>query len=298
MRVKYFLHLCAKQALISCTAVVQAHMALSSAVPVLPSSPSPLSLVEPCLTSKTNVSGKNVSIARRELICAAIAALARPAVASGLIYPRSVAGVELPTTAVCTAAAAFSHSVSPAFLYNHALRTYVFGALHMRHHGSRYDPEIAFTAAMLHDLGLLSAYAHDNLPFEIVSADAAETLARRAGLSDKDARRIWDAAVMHDMRWSFIERQASEVVLVASGAGSDVVGPDPDMIHPRDIAEVVRMLPRLGFKNVFKNLLTAHCLHQPGSQNGTWLDSYCRAAAAPGQTSETAVAIDKAPFPD
>jgi hypothetical protein len=66
---------------------------------------------------------------------------------------------------------------------------------------------------------------------------------------------------------------------VASGAGADVVGPDPDMISSSEIAEVVRVLPRLRFKMAFKKLLTGHCLRQPGSQNGTWLDSYCRATA-------------------
>src|SRR5579884_1478004 len=192
---------------------------------------------------------------RRRLMLAALAALGRPGFSASADYPARVAGVEIPTSAMCKKAAALSRSASPPFLYNHALRTYVFGALHARSHGLTYDPEIAFAAAMIHDLGLLSSYEHDNLPFEVVSANAAEELARRSGLSARDARRIWDATVMHDMRWAFVERQSPEVILVASGAAADVVGPDRGMIRPADVAEVVRLLPRLGFKAGFKKLL-------------------------------------------
>lgn len=238
------------------------------------------------------------SMTRRNFMAGAIAVLGRRHVTAASDYPTTVAGIDLPTTRLCVAAAALSRSASPPFLFNHSLRTYVFGALHAHHHGMAYDPQIAFAAAMLHDLGLLPAYEHDGLPFEIDSANAAEDLARRNGLSDKDARRVWDATVMHDMRRPFVERQSAEVILVASGAGADVTGPDPDMFDPRDVAEVVRLLPRLGFKAGFKNLLTRHCLRKAGSQNATWLDSYCRATVIPGHISETATAIDKAPFPD
>ena len=52
---------------------------------------------------------------------------------------------------------------SPQFICNHCVRTYVFGSLAVRSIGrSIIDEEIAFCAALLHDLGLVPAHADEN----------------------------------------------------------------------------------------------------------------------------------------
>jgi hypothetical protein len=55
--------------------------------------------------------------------------------------------------ALALAAAALSRRVGPDLLFNHCMRTFVFGALHAGHHGQTYDAESAFVAAAVHDLG-------------------------------------------------------------------------------------------------------------------------------------------------
>lgn len=218
------------------------------------------------------------------------------AVARDADLPDRVAGIALPRTRLSLAAAALSRRACPPFLFNHCMRTFVFGALHARHMGLDYAAEPAFAAAALHDLGLLPAYETPGHPFEVDSADAAERLARRHGASAEEARLIWNATVMHDMRWAVAAHQGPVAMLVAAGAGTDVVGPDPGMIPAEAMREVLAAFPRLGFKARFKQLLTAHCQRKPTAQTGTWLDGYCR-AAVPGATfPSTAAAIDAAPF--
>lgn len=236
---------------------------------------------------------------RREFLTAASCALAAPALAQ-VGFPsslRRVAGIEIPQTNLAQAAEALSRSACPRFLFNHCMRTYLFGALHSRFHGQRIDTEIVFVAAALHDLGLLSKYEVKGTPFEADSANTARSLANSNGASATEGQRIWDAVIFHDMRWAFVSQQSPEAMSVAAGASADVVGPDPEMFSAADVAAVVSAYPRLQFKIEFNRLISGHCNRMPDSQNGTWLDNYCRriSSGAP-DGGETAAAINDAPF--
>src|SRR5258708_4239450 len=160
-------------------------------------------------------------------------ALDRPSIA----LPRSVAGIEIPGSRVARAAAALSRQACPEVLFNHCMRTFLFGALHERHHGRPYNADAAFVAAALHDLGLLAAFESEGKPFEVDSANVAERVALENGLAPDIAILVWNAAAMHDMRWAVVERQNPTVELVAAGASADVVGPDEDMISPAATAD-------------------------------------------------------------
>jgi HD domain len=194
------------------------------------------------------------------------------------------------------AATALSRNACPEVLFNHCMRTFLFGALHERHHGRDYNAEAAYIAAVLHDLGLLQAFETEGRPFEIDSANAAEHLARQNGLSPQVADLIWNAAAMHDMRWAIVTKQNPTVELVAAGASADVGGPDETMISAAQTAEIIETFPRLGFKVQFARLLTDHCHRKPLSQLGTWLDGYCRAAVPDANYPDPGAAIRTAPF--
>ncbi len=61
---------------------------------------------------------------------------------------------------------------SPAYLFNHTMRTYLFASLTGRALGQRFDEELLFLACTLHDLGLTERFQGD-LPFELQGAEAA-----------------------------------------------------------------------------------------------------------------------------
>jgi hypothetical protein len=77
-------------------------------------------------------------------------------------------------------------------------------------------------------------------------------------------------------------------MLVALGAGTDVDGPAPGDLDPREIDAVIAAFPRLKFKAQFTALLVAHCERKPASQHGTWLESLCR-EHVPHATPDNAV---------
>jgi hypothetical protein len=192
------------------------------------------------------------------------------------VLPAEVAGIRIPRSSTALRAVAFSRAACPEYLFNHCLRTFVFGALYLKKQQRSYDAEPAFIASVLHDLGLLPAYASKAGSFEIDGADAAEKFARDAGLAATEADTIWHSVAFHDGRFAITRRAGAEAMLVAAGAGADVDGPDTDSADQRQIAEVLAAFPRLQFKQRFTALLIDHCKRKPVSQSGTWLEGLCR----------------------
>jgi len=177
------------------------------------------------------------------------------------------------------------------------MRTFLFGALALRRQGLAYDADRAFVAAALHDLGLLPAFASRSQSFEIDGADEAERFARDAGMSASDADIVWHDVALHDGRFAITRRAGNEAMLVALGAGSDVVGPDLDTADERrQLNEVLAAFPRLQFKKRFTGLLADHCKRKPTSQRGTWLEGLCREQVPSAWTDRVEQDIANAPF--
>jgi hypothetical protein len=251
-----------------------------------------------------DVRGRDTIIQTRRSFCAAALSLsalpwalevrARDDV-SGL--PTEVAGIAIPRSPAAIRAAALARQSCPDYLFNHCMRTFLIGSLAVRRQKLAYNAADAFVAAALHDLGLLPAFASKSQPFEIDGADAAEKFARDNGLSVAEADIVWHGVAFHDVRFAITRRAGPEAMLVALGAGGDVV--DPGLTtdeETRQLAEVVTAFPRLQFKKRFIALLIDHCKRKPTSQQGTWLEGLCR-EQMPGAWNDTVEkAITAAPF--
>ena len=229
------------------------------------------------------------------------------AVACALTLPRriraetglpttKISGIHFPDSDIAHEAWELSRTACPAFLFNHSMRTYLFGAVAMEHHGLRYNADAAFVAAALHDLGLLPEHETKTGSFEIDGADAAARLVRASGLPLEEAEVVWHAVALHDNRFAFAEHQGPEAMLVAMGAGSDVLGPDPAMIEARRTREILEAFPRLDFKKRFTALAVEHCRRKPLSQRGTWLEGLCREHAPQAFSATLEQDLAKAPF--
>jgi hypothetical protein len=220
---------------------------------------------------------------RRELLLwtGALTLLAQPLLrlARAAELPAEVAGLPLPRSSRARAVAAFARAHCPDYLFNHCMRTYLFGALNLARQGTAYRAEDAFIAAALHDLGLLPAFESPRGSFETDGANAAEEWARRQGMPAAAADRIWHAVQLHDGAWALTRRQGAEAMLVATGARIDVEGFEPGELQAQQLQEILAAFPRLQFKQQFTALLVAHCDRKPDSQHATWLEGLCRAHA-------------------
>jgi hypothetical protein len=241
--------------------------------------------------------------ARRQALAGILCSLAAVAMPKGSAaidtpsgLPAEVAGIKLPRSALARKAAQFSRAHCPDYLFNHCMRTFLFGAVALQRQNRGYDADEAFAAAALHDLGLLPAFASPRGSFEIDGADRAEQLMLASGLSAHDADIVWHAIVLHDVRFALAKRQGPEAMLVAMGAGCDVDGPDPESIDSARTAEIVAAFPRLQFKQRFTALAIDHCKRKPLSQRSTWLEGLCREQVPAAWTDTVEHEIASAPF--
>jgi hypothetical protein len=242
---------------------------------------------------RKDVSG-NTLFTRRHALARLAALLAAPVTRS--VLATEVAGIRLPRSPLARAAAEFSRGHCPEYLFNHCMRTFLFGAVALQEQKLAYDADKAFAAAALHDLGLLPQFASPSASFELDGANRAEQLMLQNGLSARDADVVWHAIVLHDARFALTRRQGPEAMLVALGAGSDVDGPDTTVIDATRIAEIVAAFPRLRFKQQFTALAIEHCKRKPLSQRGTWLEGLCREQVPAAWTETVEREIATAPF--
>src|SRR5438067_5360578 len=162
--------------------------------------------------------------------------------------PKVVAGITLLDSKIALDATKLAQEASPPFLFNHAVRTFLFGALTGKASGLKVDHELLYIACILHDIGLTEQFVGD-LPFEIQGAQAASRFLEAHGLAKDKSAIVWDGIAMHAS--AIGEFKQPEIALVGAGAGADVVGPDFSVIKKADVNEVVRAFPRLKFKDEF-----------------------------------------------
>jgi hypothetical protein len=162
--------------------------------------------------------------------------------------PKVVAGIAIVDSKIATDATKLAQEASPPFLFNHAARTFLFGALIGKASGLKVDYELLYIACILHDIGLTEQFVGD-LPFEIQGAQAASRFLEQNGLAKDKSEIVWDAIAMHASK--IAQFKQPEIALVGAGAGADAVGPDFSVIKKSDVSEVVRAFPRLKFKDEF-----------------------------------------------
>lgn len=151
-----------------------------------------------------------------------------------------------PDTAICLAAMELARDHSPAFLFNHVMRSFAFGQAAGASMGARYDEEIFFLGAVLHDLGLVGHFVREDR-FEIDGADAAADFLSRQGYSDKKIAVIWDAIALHTTL-GVPQRKQPEIALVQLGAGIDIGAIPRALVTPETVDIILAEFPRLGFK--------------------------------------------------
>jgi hypothetical protein len=182
--------------------------------------------------------------------------------AAGVTLPPSVAGVRIPDSRLARAAATLAQEASPAHLYNHVMRSYVFAALLFDRRGTRYDRELAFVACALHDLGLVEEYMTPTERFEVDGADAARRFLERWHVPPRRVELVWDAIALHTNS-GIAARKAPEIAMVSLGAAADAAGLNLDQVSGDAVDAVLDAFPRLGFKQASLQTILSLCERKP-----------------------------------
>ena len=92
----------------------------------------------------------------------------------------SIAGVDVPDTALANDATALIRETTPPLIFDHSRRVFLFGSLQARALGLTPDPELLYVAALFHDTGLVEPYRGDEQRFELDGADLAKALLKKS----------------------------------------------------------------------------------------------------------------------
>ena len=175
----------------------------------------------------------------------------------------ALAGIKVPDTPLVRDAIELSRSLLEPYLFNHVMRSWLFGILLSEGAKPAPDPELLAVSAVLHDLGLTERYTAENR-FEVDGANAARAFLKDRGISTKQMQVVWDAIALHTTPTIALHKEP-EVVMTHSGIAVDVIGIGLDRILQDKQRAILTEFPRLAFKNRFKDCLCSVVRKKPAT---------------------------------
>jgi HD domain len=209
--------------------------------------------------------------------------------------PFEVAGIRLVDSKIARTATDLSRSVSPPYLFNHAVRTFLLGCLMGRALGYIFDEELLYLACILHDLGLTERYEGE-LPFEIQGAEAAKRFLHEQAYAQEKSAIVWDGIAMHASHIGQFKQP--EIALVGEGAGADVLGPDFSLIKKSDVEEILRAFPRMKFKGAFVKTCADVVRKHPQGASSSFMRDIRERCVPEFHSKNFCDRVEQAPFPE
>jgi hypothetical protein len=157
-------------------------------------------------------------------------------------------GITVINTPVIARALDYARVHSEPYLFNHAVRSWLFAVRLGQLQGTPNDGEVVAVGCLLHDLGLTNDFTGPKR-FEIEGAEAARAFAREHGLDDRRAQLIWDSVALNSTPSIGLHKEA-EVALCTAGIGVEF-GFQYDRIPPNEMQSVLAAFPRLEMKRRF-----------------------------------------------
>ncbi len=162
---------------------------------------------------------------------------------------RVIAGIVVPDTPLIAHAVTHAREQCEPYLFNHAMRSWLFATAIARVRNTTHDAEVLAVATVLHGLGLSAAFA-DELRFEVKGANAAREFVSAAGMSRRRAQLVWDSVALSSTPSVGLYKEP-EVALCAAGVWLDWSGRGYAALPQSQIAAIVDAYPRLSMKERF-----------------------------------------------
>jgi hypothetical protein len=185
---------------------------------------------------------------------------------------RLIAGVSVPDGPLITAAIDYAQGLSEPFLFNHAMRSWLFAVAIGRTKGIDYDHEVVAIGTILHDIGLTAGVSGPNR-FEVNSADAVRSFIAGRGLSDRRAQLIWDLVALNSTP-SLALHKEPEVAVGTMGIGLDYGGFGLDALEAGDVGRILSEFPRLKMKDRFSDACCRLVVARPETSHDNFLRDF------------------------
>jgi hypothetical protein len=183
---------------------------------------------------------------------------------------RVIAGVSVADQPLITSAIEYARRLSEPYLFNHAMRSWLFAEAIGRVKGVDFDREVVAVGTILHDIGLTSGVSGPNR-FEVNGADAARLFIKGEGLSDRRAQLVWDLIALNSTP-SLALHKEPEVAVGTMGIGLDYGGFGVEALPAGEVDRILSAFPRLAMKQQF----TETCRQLVTTKPQTSYDNFLR----------------------
>lgn len=208
---------------------------------------------------------------------------------------KTVAGIQIPDSSIAKQATELLVEHGTEFLYNHSLRTFLFGSLNGKQKKIKYDKELFYVSSVFHDLGLMPHYSSPDKRFEVDGANAARDFLKSHGLSNQALQLVWDAIALHTSP-GIAEYKEAEVALLNYGVALDVVGRGYADLSKNDKEEILQLFPRTDFKKTIIPTFFAGFSHKPETTFGSINADICACMMPHYQKVDFCDAIKHSPW--
>jgi HD domain len=185
---------------------------------------------------------------------------------------RLMAGVSVPDSPLIAEVVEYARKLYEPYLFNHAMRSWLFAAKIGRVKGMDCDPEVVAVGTILHDIGLAAAVSGP-YRFEVNGADAALSFVKERGLSHRRAQLVWDLVALNSTPSIALHKEA-EVALGTMGIGLDYGGFGVELIPSADMTDILNAFPRLKMKDKFAETCCRLVTAQPETSSDNFLRDF------------------------
>jgi hypothetical protein len=165
------------------------------------------------------------------------------------VATRLLAGVTVPDTPAISGAIEYARERSEPYLFNHAMRSWLFAATLAQLNQTAHDGEVLAVTTVLHDLGLTEGF-DGPLRFEVEGANGARAFARNEGIDERRVQLIWDGVALNSTPSIALYKEA-EIALATMGIGFDWGGWGYEALTEAQVGAIVEAFPRLEMKQQF-----------------------------------------------
>ena len=208
---------------------------------------------------------------------------------------RLVAGVSVPDSALVSDTLEHAQKIYEPYLFNHAVRSWLFAAEIGRARGIDCDLEVVAVGTILHDIGLAAVVSGPNR-FEVNGADAARTFIKERGVSGRRAQLIWDLVALNSTPSIALHKEA-EVALGTMGIALDYGGFGFEkIVPPAEMAEILGAFPRLKMKDRFTETCCRLVAARPETSSDNFLRDFGERFVPGYKAASTVDMLMNAPF--
>ena len=185
---------------------------------------------------------------------------------------RLKAGVSVPDSPLITEVIEYAQKLSEPYLFNHAMRSWLFAAKIGHIKAIDCDDEVVAVGTILHDIGLTDGVSGSNR-FEVNGADAALSFIKNRGLSNRRAQLIWDLIALNSTPSIALHKEA-EVALGTMGIGLDWGGFGFELIPSAEMTAIIGAFPRLKMKDKFAETCCRLVTAKPETSSDNFLRDF------------------------